>query len=123
MPTIPILPSRLIVTTILNSMDFLGLTNIADRVLSENQTAFKQEEILNTSAENFYINGLKNLAQTDLDSAVENFSSAIKINPCFAPAYNDRGITRYKLGNKKLALADLTTAININPYRYIAVLR
>lgn len=118
MPTIPILPSRLIVTTILNSISFLASTNIADRILSENQIDSKQEEISNTNAENFYINGLKDLAENELHSAVENFSSAIKINPCFAPAYNDRGISRYKLGYKKLALADLTAAININPYRY-----
>ena len=118
MPTIPILPSKLIVKTILNSMDFLGLTNIVRTVLSENRVDSKQEAILNISAKNFYLQGLKNLEETDLNSAVKNFSSAIKINPCFAPAYNDRGITRYKLGYKKLALADLTAAININPYRY-----
>ncbi len=35
MPTIAILPSRLIVTSIVNSMDFLGLTNLADKFLSE----------------------------------------------------------------------------------------
>ncbi len=118
MPTIAILPSRLIVTSIINSMDFLGITNLADKLLSDSTSDARQSEILNAKTRKFYIHGLKNLEDADLQSAVKNFSCAIEINPDFAPAYNDRGITRYKLGYKLLALEDLNTAILINPERY-----
>ncbi|WP_341734222.1 tetratricopeptide repeat protein [Microcoleus sp. EPA2] len=117
MPTIAILPSRLIVTSIVNSMDFLGLTNLADKLLSDCTSDSRKSEILNAKTKKFYLHGLKNLEDGDLHGAVKNFSCAIEINPDFAPAYNDRGITRYKLGYKLLALEDLTTAIDINPER------
>ncbi len=117
MPTIPLFPSQLVVTTIFNSIESLGFSNIAGKVFSGEQAESRQEENLKVSTKKVYTQGLKNLEQQDLHGAIKNFTATIKINPQFASAYNDRGVARYKLGYKKSAIEDLTTAIELNPYR------
>jgi tetratricopeptide (TPR) repeat protein len=117
MPTIPILPSQLVVTTIFNSIESLGFANIVDQVFSGEQAESRQEAHLKVSTKKFYTQGLKNLEQQDLHGAIKNFTATININPQFAPAYNDRSVARYKLGYKQQAIEDLTTAIELNPYR------
>lgn len=118
MPTIPLLPSQLVVTTIFNSIESLGLTNIAGKVFPDEQAESQQEANLNLSTKKVYAQGLKNVEQEDLHGAIKNFTATIKINPKFASAYNDRGVARYRLGYKQSAIEDLTTAIElINPYR------
>ena len=117
MPTIPILPSQLVVTTIFNSIESLGFANIAGQVFSDEQAESRQETHLKASTKKFYTQGLKNLEQQDLHGAIKNFTTTISINPQFASAYSSRGMTLYKLGYKQSAIEDLTTAIEINPYR------
>ncbi|WP_258000045.1 tetratricopeptide repeat protein [Fischerella thermalis] len=39
----------------------------------------------------------------------------MRLNPNYAEAYAGRGASRYELGDKQGALADLTQAIKINP--------
>ncbi len=117
MPTIPLLPSQLAVTTIFNSIESLGFNNIAGQVFSGEQAQERQEANLNVSTKKVYTEGLKNLEQQDLHGAIKKFTATIKLNPKFAPAYNDRGVARYTLGYKQSAIEDLTTAIELNPYR------
>ncbi|MEG4614946.1 tetratricopeptide repeat protein [Microcoleus sp. F6_C1] len=116
MPTIPLLSTQLVVTTIFNSIESLGFTNIAG-VFSGEQAESRQEVNLKVSTKKFYTQGLKNLEQQDLHGAIKKFTATININPQFASAYNDRGVARYKLGHKQSAIEDLTTAIELNPYR------
>ena len=117
MPTIPLLPSQLVVTNIFNSIESLGFANIVGKVFSGEQAESRQEANLKVRTQKLYTQGLKNLEQQDLNGAIKNFTATININPQFAPAYNDRGVARYKLGYKQSALEDLTTAIELNPYR------
>ena len=117
MPTIPLLPSQLVVTTIFNSMESLRFPSIVGKVFSGEQAESRQEANLKVSTQKIYAQGLKNLEQQNLHGAIKNFTATININPQFAPVYNDRGVARYKLGYKQSALEDLTTAIEINPYR------
>ncbi|MEG4840313.1 MULTISPECIES: tetratricopeptide repeat protein [unclassified Microcoleus] len=117
MPPIPLLPSQLVVTTIFNSIESLGFTNIAGKVFPGEQAESRQEANLKVSTQKFYTQGLKNLEEQDLHGAIKNFTATININPLFASAYNDRGVARYKLGYKQSAIEDLTTAIELNPYR------
>jgi len=117
MPTIPLLPSQLVVTTIFNSIESLGFTNIAGKVFPGEQAESRQEANLKFNTKKCYTQGLKNLEQLDLHGAIKNFTATININPQFASAYNDRGVARYKLGYKQSAIEDLTTAIELNPYR------
>ncbi|MEG5016233.1 tetratricopeptide repeat protein [Microcoleus sp. B4-C3] len=116
MPTIPLLSTQLVVTTIFNSIESLGFTNIAG-VFSGEQAESRQETNLKVITKKFYIQGLTNLKKQDLHGAIKNFTATINLNPQFASAYNDRGVARYKLGYKQSAIEDLTTAIELNPYR------
>ncbi|WP_424409565.1 tetratricopeptide repeat protein [Microcoleus sp.] len=117
MPTIPLPPSQLVVTTILQSIESWRFSNVAGKVFSGEQAQARQQAILKFTTKKFYTQGLKNLERQDLHGAIKNFTAAINLNPQFAPAYNDRGVARYKLGYKQSALEDLTTAIELNPYR------
>lgn len=118
MRTVPILPGILIFTTLVNSIESLGFSNMAAKVLSGDRADSRQDSILNINAKNFYLQGVKNLEKNDLYSAITKFTSAIQINPNFTRAYNDRAIARYKLGDKQSAVEDLTTAIQLNPYKH-----
>lgn len=48
-----------------------------------------------------------------LDHAIIDFSKAIKINPNFAEAYNNRGLAKYKKGNIKGAILDFNKGISL----------
>ncbi|MEG3861962.1 tetratricopeptide repeat protein [Microcoleus sp. herbarium12] len=117
MPTIPIFSSQLVVTTIVQSIEALGFPNIAGRVFSREQAQARQEANLKVNTTKLYTQGLKNLEQQELHPAIQYFTATIKLNPQFAPAYNDRGVARYRLGHTQSAIEDLTTAIELNPYR------
>lgn len=117
MPSVPILPSKLVVRSIFNSLESLGFANIYNPILPDQKTELRIDITLNHRVKKFYILGLKDIQQNDLHGAIKNFTLAIKLNPHFASAYNDRGLARYKLGYKKSALEDLTAAIALNPYR------
>ncbi|PMB48039.1 hypothetical protein CEN41_02445 [Fischerella thermalis CCMEE 5330] len=51
----------------------------------------------------------------DKQGAIADYTSAIKINPNYAKAYNNRGNARRLLGDKQGAIADFNTALKINP--------
>ena len=50
-----------------------------------------------------------------LISAIDNYSKAIKINPKFAKAYNNRGIAYIWKKQYDLAIADFNKAIELDP--------
>ena len=58
----------------------------------------------------------KNIPQLKmLISAISNYSKAIKINPKFAKAYNNRGIAYIWKKQYDLAIADFNKAIELDP--------
>lgn len=48
-------------------------------------------------------------------AAIAAYSTAIRLKPDFAEAYNDRGFAYYLSGNAKQAIADFTRAIELRP--------
>ena len=50
-----------------------------------------------------------------MDKAIERYSHAIKLNPNYAYAYNNRGFAYERKGDFDLALQDYNTAIKLNP--------
>ena len=46
---------------------------------------------------------------------MEDFNQALRINPNYDSAYNNRGIARDGLGDKKGAMEDFNQALRINP--------
>jgi tetratricopeptide (TPR) repeat protein len=66
-------------------------------------------------AEEFYEQGKKFSSVENADSAITNYSKAIKINPKLVKAYNNRGIAYVWKKQYDLAIADFTKAIELDP--------
>ncbi|BAU08523.1 tetratricopeptide repeat-containing S1 family peptidase [Fischerella sp. NIES-3754] len=66
-------------------------------------------------ADDFYIRAYDKYDQKDYKGAIADYTSALKINPNDADAYNNRGVARSDLGDKQGAIADYTSALKINP--------
>jgi len=66
-------------------------------------------------AEEFYEQGKNFSSVENVDQAIDNYSKAIKINPNFAKAYNNRGIAYTLKKQYDLAIADFTKAIELDP--------
>jgi tetratricopeptide (TPR) repeat protein len=65
--------------------------------------------------DDFFIKGNEKASNQDFRGALTDFSEAIKLDPNYANAYNNRGNIRDELGDKQGAIADYTQAIKINP--------
>jgi tetratricopeptide (TPR) repeat protein len=66
-------------------------------------------------AEEFFEQGKKFSSVENFDQAIDNYSKAIKINPKFAKAYNNRGTAYILKKQYDLAIADFTKAIELDP--------
>jgi tetratricopeptide (TPR) repeat protein len=71
-----------------------------------------QEEL---SAEQWFARALGKLQTGDLDGAIADYTEAIRLNPGYVYAYNNRGNTRAKQGDMTGAIADYDKAIALNP--------
>jgi tetratricopeptide (TPR) repeat protein len=67
------------------------------------------------TAEEFFEQGKKDSSVEKADGAISNYSKAIKINPRFAKAYNNRGIAYIWKKQYDLAVADFNKAIELDP--------
>ena len=66
-------------------------------------------------AEEFYEQGKKDTSVENADKAIADYSKAIKINPKFVKAYNNRGVAYSMKKQYELAIADFTKAIELDP--------
>ena len=66
-------------------------------------------------AEDFDGLGINKAKERDFEGAIENFNRAIKLNPKYANAYNNRALVRAELGDDSGAIEDYTEAILLNP--------
>jgi len=48
-------------------------------------------------------------------SAISDFTTAIKLDPDYPAAYNNRGVAYGNLGEHRSAISDYTTAIKLDP--------
>ena len=67
------------------------------------------------TAEEFYEKGKQIASVENADQAIDNYSKAIKINPKFAKAYNNRGVAYIWKKKYYLAIADFSKAIELDP--------
>ncbi|MBN1383606.1 MAG: tetratricopeptide repeat protein [Elusimicrobia bacterium] len=67
------------------------------------------------TAYQWFSKGYEALTLKLYDKAIEYYTKAIKINPKYAEAYNNRGIAYYNKGLYGKAIEDTTMAIQINP--------
>jgi lipoprotein NlpI len=66
------------------------------------------------TAEQFYAEGKKYSSVENADKAINSYSQAIKLNPKFAKAYNNRGIAYVGKSQYDLAIADFNKAIELD---------
>jgi serine/threonine protein kinase len=64
--------------------------------------------------------GIKSLEDEDYDGAIENFTKAIKLNPNYSEAYNNRGIAYTSKGDFERAVSDYNIAIELDPEFFYA---
>jgi tetratricopeptide (TPR) repeat protein len=67
------------------------------------------------TAEEFFEKGKKVSTVEKADQAIDNYSKAIKIDPKFVKAYNNRGIAYSWKKKYDLAVADFSKAIELDP--------
>lgn len=72
------------------------------------------------SAQDYLDRGLQAAAIGDYETAIEEYTRALELDPAFADAYNNRGIAYQALGEYDRAIEDYTRAIEINPEFAIA---
>ncbi|WP_260446805.1 tetratricopeptide repeat-containing serine protease family protein [Nostoc sp. 2RC] len=65
-------------------------------------------------ADDFYIQAGDNYDKGDFKGAIANYTTAIKLNPKYLDAYNNRGLARYNLGDFQGAIDDFNQALKIN---------
>jgi tetratricopeptide (TPR) repeat protein len=63
----------------------------------------------------YWFNKAKALNYTDQKKAIEYLNNAIKLNPSYADAYNDRGIAYTQLGQYQRAIEEYNEAIRLKP--------
>lgn len=87
-----------------------GLDNFCDEVVVERMRSHSP-----LCAEDFDELGINKAKERDFEGAIENFNRAIKLNPDYANAYNNRAKVRHELGDFPGAIEDYTEAILLNP--------
>jgi len=67
------------------------------------------------SAEEYIFRGIDYADQGDLQSALADFTEAIRLNPKLTQAYYNRGVTYNKMERYDEAVQDFTTILLLNP--------
>lgn len=65
--------------------------------------------------EGYFLRGVAKYNLDDLQGALQDFTSAIEINPIYTLAFQYRGITRSRIGMYNEALADFARALDMRP--------
>jgi len=87
----------------------------------EREAEAQRQRELEVAAKPYYEKGVRNYNAKNYNQAILDFTEAIRINPNYAEAYNNRGIAYFYLDDKyneknyNLATLDFTEAIRINP--------
>ena len=72
-------------------------------------------ESFDSKAEEHFYQGIEHIRQGNKDSAIEDFTKAIEIDPGYYYAYYNRALVYYRSGNLVDCLADYNKAIELNP--------
>lgn len=68
-----------------------------------------------SKAGDFYLQATDKLQRNNLEGAQKDFDQAIRLNPEYASAYNERAGIKFRRGDRQGALSDLNQAIKIDP--------
>src|SRR5207249_10510279 len=59
--------------------------------------------------------GFHTLQQSNYDAAIANLNEAIRLNPTYDVAFNNRGLAYFNKGDLDKALTDFEEALRLNP--------
>jgi tetratricopeptide (TPR) repeat protein len=82
--------------------------------------AYERPSALPQTAGAFFDRGLLSASGGDFDSAIEDYTAALRVNPNYAAAYNNRGMAYYRKEMTDRAIEDYNAALRINPDYAIA---
>jgi len=91
------------------------LLNVDDDPRSLDERLIRLIEQYPDDAYVFYIAGLAKDNLGDFEGAIADYDEAIRLDPEYAGAYNNRGLAKYDLGDLEGALADYDEAIRLDP--------
>lgn len=86
-----------------------------ERVIQVMNFALTLEITHQQAAETTLNRGLAYALEDDVDRAIKDFDTALRLNPRLAAAYHARGMALMKKNNLEDALKDLQEAINLSP--------
>ena len=85
-----------------------------DTIYNDLQGFISNQENYESASMEFY-KGLSAQKASKNDKAIEHYTTAIKLKPDFAAAYNNRGVAKYELEQYKEAIKDYDQAIKLKP--------
>lgn len=83
-------------------------------------TALNSVVILAQNADSYYLAGRQKVEAKNFTGAIQDFTSAIKLNPKHEMAYVSRALCRMTQGEWSLAIPDCNKALQINPNQGVA---
>lgn len=92
---------------------WVGTTALFGEALILPSASVAQPANVSPSAEIYFQYGEERLAQEDYQGAIEAFSRAIRANPSFASAYQNRAIAHLRLGHRQEAITDYGKAADL----------
>lgn len=116
--------SKVYAPTIINELGtFSGIEISGALALKGQGVAFggsflgKSDRVLFTKsqrAQSYFSIGHENISEGKFDQAINNFNSAIELEPNMAEAYNCRGIAYRNIGRYELAIEDFSAALDLD---------
>ncbi len=92
-----------------------------DQIKSLKTDLYKQQEVLNEYAREYYLMGNECITKArDYNAAIRNFDKALKLNPGFVDAWVRKGVTLLDTGDNYAAQKCLNEAVKLSPISFKA---
>ncbi|MFN7526842.1 MAG: tetratricopeptide repeat protein, partial [Dolichospermum sp.] len=101
--------------TIVSGIICISCSNNQDILVTERSATIPNRKIGKTSKyAEFYIQGQTQHFKGNYQAAIAAYSTSIKLNPEYAPAFKGRGLVYFDTGNKEGAIADYNQVLRLN---------
>jgi tetratricopeptide (TPR) repeat protein len=110
--------------TIVSGIICISCSNNQDILVTERSANIPNRKIGKTSKyAEFYIQGQTQHFKGNYQAAIAAYSTSIKLNPEYAPAFKGRGLVYFDTGNKEGAIADYNQVLasSLNPPNFTTI--